>query len=128
MDREPAAPGLFDSARKLLANLAGLAHTRLDLLSTELQEELARLGLILLAALVSLFFVVLGIALATVALLIAVGEDYRLAAAALLAVSFFVIGGLSAAWMRRLAQVKPRVFDASLSELRRDRDLLMPEP
>jgi len=128
MSAEPESPGLFDSVRRLLANVAGLAHTRLELLSTELQEELARLGLSLLAALVSLLFVILGVALATVALLIAVGEDYRLTAAVLLAVSFLVIGGLSAAWMRRLAQVKPRVFDASLSELRRDRDLLMPEP
>jgi uncharacterized membrane protein YqjE len=38
MSPEPASPGLFHSARKLLANLAGLAHTRLELLSTELQE------------------------------------------------------------------------------------------
>ena len=128
MNPEPAPPGFFQSARTLLANLTGLAHARLELLSVELQEELARLGLILLVALVCLFFVILGIAFATVALLIAVGDEYRLAAATLFAVSFFVVGALSAAWMRRLSRAKPRVFDASLSELRRDRDLLMPGP
>jgi uncharacterized membrane protein YqjE len=128
MNPEPASPGLFHSARTLLANLTGLAHTRLELLSVELQEELARLGLILLVALVCLFFVILGLAFATVALLIAVGEDHRLAASALFSVVFFVVGAVSAAWMRRLARTKPKVFDVSLSELRKDRELLMPGP
>jgi uncharacterized membrane protein YqjE len=128
MDREPAAPGLFDSARKLVANLAGLAHTRLELLSTELEEELARLGVILLAAIVSLFFAFLGVAFAAAAVMIAVGEEYRLAVAVGFAVAFLAIGGLSAWWMRRIARSKPRVFDASLAELRKDRDLLMPQP
>ena len=128
MNPEPASPGLFHSARKLLANLAGLAHTRLELLSTELQEELARLGEILLAAIVSLFFAFLGIAFAAVAVMIAVGEPYRLAVAVLFAVLFLIIGALSAWWMRRVARAKPRVFDASLGELRKDRDLLMPQP
>lgn len=128
MNPEPASPGLFHSARKLLANLAGLAHTRLELLSTELQEELARLGEILLAAIISLFFAFLGIGFAAVAVTIAVGEGYRLAVAVLFAVSFLVIGALSAWWMRRVARAKPRVFDASLAELRKDHDLLMPQP
>lgn len=128
MKPEPASPGLFHSARKLLANLAGVAHTRLELLSIELQEELARLGVILLAAIVSLFFAFLGVAFAAVAVMIAVGEEYRLAVAALFAVAFLIIGALSAWWMRRVARAKPRVFDASLAELRKDHDLLMPQP
>jgi uncharacterized membrane protein YqjE len=128
MSSEPASPGLFHSARKLLASLAGLAHTRLELLSTELQEELARLAEILLAAIISLFFAFLGIAFVAVAVMIAVGEDYRLAVAVLFAVLFLIIGALSAWWMRRAARAKPRIFDASLGELRKDRDLLMPQP
>lgn len=128
MSPEPASPGLFHSARKLLANLAGLAHTRLELISTELQEELARLGEILLAAIVSLFFAFLGIAFVAVAVMIAVGEEYRLAVAMMFAALFLIIGALSAWWMRRVARAKPRVFDASLDELRKDHDLLMPQP
>jgi len=125
---EPASPGLFHSARKLLASLAGLAHTRLELLSTELQEELARLAEILLAAIISLFFAFLGIAFVAVAVMIAVGEEYRLAVAVLFAVLFLLIGGLSAWWMRRAARARPRIFDASLGELRKDHDVLMPQP
>lgn len=128
MNPEPASPGLFHPARKLLASLAGLAHTRLELLSTELQEELARLAEILLAAIISLFFAFLGIAFVAVAVMIAVGEEYRLAVAVLFAVLFLLIGGLSAWWMRRAARARPRIFDASLGELRKDHDVLMPQP
>jgi uncharacterized membrane protein YqjE len=128
MDPEARSPGLFHSARTLLANLAGLAQTRLELFSTELQEELARLGVILLAAIVSLFFAFLGIAFAAVAVMIAVREDYRLALAVLLALSFLGIGAVGAWWVQHVARAKPRVFDASLTELRKDRDLLMPQP
>ena len=128
MNSEPASPGLFHSARKLLASLAGLAHTRLELLSTELQEELARLAEILLAAIISLFFAFLGIAFVAVAVMIAVGEEYRLAVAVLFAVLFLLIGGLSAWWMRRAARARSRIFDASLGELRKDHDVLMPQP
>ena len=128
MSTDAAPPGLFESVRKLLANVAGLAHTRLELFSTELQEELARLGLILLAAIVALFFAFLGIAFVAIAVVIAVGEPHRLMAAVLLGLAFLVTGALSAWWMRRIALAKPRIFDASLSELRKDRDLLMPQP
>ena len=123
----PGTPGLFDSVRQLLASVAELAHTRLDLLSTELQEALARLGLVLLIAIVVLFFAFLGVAFLALALLIAVDEPHRLAAALWLGIGFLTFGALGAWWMRRLTVGKPRVFEASLSELRKDRDQLMPD-
>ncbi len=42
--REPPTPGLFNSVRALAASLVALAHTRLELLGTELQEELDELS------------------------------------------------------------------------------------
>ena len=124
--QEPARPGLFDSARRLLAGLAELAHTRLDLLSTELQEELARLGLILLVAIVALSFTILGILLLAIALLVAVDESHRLTVALLLGLGFLFLGALGGWWMRKITRSKPRIFDASLTELRKDRDWLDP--
>lgn len=128
MEAEPAAPGLFDSVRNLLAHAVGLAHARLDLLSTELREELTRLVLVLFAALVTLFFTVLGVAFTAIAVMVAVGEGQRLAAAVLFALLFFVLGALGAWFARRVAAAKPRLFDASLTELRKDYDLLRPQP
>ena len=128
MNPETGPAGLFHSVRTLLANVAGLAHARLELVGAELQEELARLGVILIAAIIALFFAFLGIAFAAIAVVIAVGEPHRLAAAAAIGTFFLVLGALSAWWMRRIILAKPRLFDASLTELRKDRDLLMPQP
>jgi uncharacterized membrane protein YqjE len=124
---QPGTPGLFDSVRQLLASVAELAHTRLDLFSTELQEALARLGFVLLLAIVVLFFAFLGVAFLSLALIIAVGEPHRLAAALWLGGGFLALGALGAWWMRSITVGKPRIFEASLSELRKDRDQLAPD-
>ena len=128
MNQEPASPGLFYSARTLLANVVALAHTRLDLLSTELQEEMARAAVILFAGLTSWFFAAMGIAFAALAVVIAAGDDHRLAAVVILALLFFTCCAAGALVMHRVAKGKSRVFDASLSELRKDYDLLKAQP
>ncbi len=118
--------GLLGSVQNFLASLLGLARTRIELFSTELQEELTRLATALLGALVVAMLVALALGFAAAALLIAVGDEYRLAVAAGIAVSFLALA-LAAAWsLRKLARAKPRVFDASLTELERDYEALKP--
>ena len=107
---QPGTPGLFDSVRQLLASVAELARTRLDLLSTELQEALARLGLVLLLAIIVLFFAFLGVAFLSLALIISVDESHR-----------FATGDYHYA-----AYAIRRAFEASLAELGKDRDQLTP--
>ena len=118
--REPPTPGLFNSVRALAASLVALAHTRLELLGTELQEELARVVLALLYSFAALSFAALGIAFAGVAIVIAAWDSHRLAAAVVLALVFLALGGLGAWVVRRLVFQRLRVFEASLSELDRD--------
>ncbi len=124
---QPGTPGLFDSVRQLLASVAELARTRLDLLSTELQEALARLGLVLLIAIIVLFSAFLGVAFLSLALIISVDESHRLAAALWLGGGFLALGALGAWWMRSITVGKPRIFEASLAELGKDRDQLTPD-
>jgi uncharacterized membrane protein YqjE len=122
-----AGLGLFDSAKALLATVVGIAHNRLELLSTELQEEIVRVALMLLWGAIGLFFVFLGITFLALLILIAFWDDHRLLAAALLAGLFAVLAVVAgvAAW-RQIA-VKPRPFDASLTELAKDeRELRAP--
>jgi uncharacterized membrane protein YqjE len=118
--RESSTPGLFHSVRALGASLVALAHTRLELLGTELQEEVARLVLALLYSFAAVAFAALGIAFAAVAILIAAWDSHRLAAAVVIALVFLALGGLGAWVVRRLVFARLRVFDASLSELDKD--------
>jgi uncharacterized membrane protein YqjE len=119
--------GLFDSAKALLVSLIGIVHNRLELLSTELQEEIGRVALLLLWGAVALFFVFLAIAFLALVILIAFWDDHRLLVAALLAAAFLVLALVAgfAAWSQIAA--KPRPFDASLQELTKDREQLTPK-
>jgi uncharacterized membrane protein YqjE len=115
---------MLDSLRTLLASSVALMHGRLELAGAELRREQARTLGLLLAALASLLLLALGIAFAAVTVMIAAWEQYRLAAAAALTV-LFLSGGAVTAYRLRLAFVKaPRMFDASLSQLEKDHDLL----
>jgi uncharacterized membrane protein YqjE len=114
--------GLLQSAQGLLANVLALARTRLELFSTELQEELMRLFFAALGAAVVLLLAALGAAFAALALVIALGEEHRALAAALVGGAFLALAA-GAGWsMRRVTQDKPRLLAASLAELQRDHD------
>lgn len=65
-----AGLGLFESLSALSATLVGMAYTRLDLLSIDLEEERAHAILQLILALTALFFMGIGVVL--VALLLVV--------------------------------------------------------
>ena len=72
--------GLLASVQNLLASLLGLARTRLDLLSTELQEALAHFALGIIIAVAAVLLGTLGVAFAAAALVLSVGPEHRLLA------------------------------------------------
>jgi uncharacterized membrane protein YqjE len=123
--RRPARPpGLFGSLRGLLGTLLALAHTRLELLGTEVREEFVRLGFVLVWGLAALFFAGLSVTLVSVALVAAFWETHRMLVITLLAAGFLVVSALALRAMLSLLREKPRLFEASLGELERDRSRL----
>ncbi|HEX4986331.1 MAG TPA: phage holin family protein [Burkholderiales bacterium] len=118
------APGMLDSLRRLLDTVVGIAHTRIELLGTEVEEQVARLTSMLLWTIVSLFLVFTAVVLGAVAVLVAFWDTNRVLAAVLLA-GFFALSALLAFLrVRALAGNRPRLFQATLEELARDRDRL----
>ncbi len=113
--------GLFASLSILAASLIAIVHTRLDLLSNDLEEEREHLLSLLILTLAALFFLGVGVVLATILLVVSFWDTNRLLVLGLLA-GFFVASGL-AAWAVALhkARTKPKLFAASLSELLKDR-------
>lgn len=126
MDEAPR-PGLFDSARRLLARLLALAHTRLELLTTELSLEVQRAVALLLWGFVGLFFGGLTVLMLTLTLVIAFWDDHRLLAAALASVLFLAITVTAGLVVRRRLREHGPLLGASLQELRRDVEALDPE-
>jgi uncharacterized membrane protein YqjE len=112
---------MFESLRQLLAQLLALLQVRVELLTTELAGEVRRIAVVLVWAAVALLFGALAMLMVTVTILVALWEQHRVLAAALVTLGFFLMAAL-ALWqvLRRVRGRKP-LLAASLEELRRDR-------
>lgn len=117
-------PGMFDSLRQLLGTLAGIAQTRIELLGTEVEEQVARLTSMLLWTIVSLFLAFTTVVLIAVTILVAFWDTNRILAAILLAAGFAVLALISCLRVRAVARGRPHLFQATLEELAKDRDRL----
>jgi len=119
---------LVDSVKALLSTLAGIAHTRLELLSVELQEEVGRVAVLLLWGALALFFAFLGIVFLGLVIVIAMWDEHRLLASGLLAGLFLLLAIVAGVVVSVRLSAKPRPFHASLRELAKDRDHLEVRP
>src|SRR5579859_5890728 len=115
-------PGIFDSLRQLLATFAGIVQTRIELLGTEVEEQLSRLVSILLWSIVALFLAFAAAVLTAVAVLVAFWDSNRILAAVLLAAGFTVFAVLAWLRVRTIAKARPHLFQSTLEELAKDRD------
>ncbi|MFM2440345.1 MAG: hypothetical protein RLZZ349_72 [Pseudomonadota bacterium] len=114
--------GLMDSLAALATTFVAIIHTRLELLSTDIEEEREHVLSLVKLSLIALFCLMLGMLLIAVLLIVALWDTYRLAAIGSLA-SFFIIAGMIAWYLaKRKAKAKPRLFLSSLLELSKDRE------
>lgn len=119
-----APPGLFDSLKALSGSLAGMVHTRLALLSNDLAEEQARLTAYWAGLLVALFCVGVGVVLLAMLIVAVFWDTHRLLALGVLSGVFLAAGLGTGAFTLHRNRSRPRPFDASLSELAKDRQAL----
>ena len=115
---------LIASLRRAAATLVAIAQTRLELLSTEVEEERARLAGILLQGYVTLGCLSVGILLLTLLFVLLLWDRNRIVAVAIPAFVFCAAGLRSLLRLRALLREKPRVFTASIDELAKDRAAL----
>jgi uncharacterized membrane protein YqjE len=120
--------GLFASARSVLGALVDIGQTRLQLASTELEEEYLRLGQLLMYAAAGLFFLGVGIVLATLLLVLVFWDGPRTLVLSLAVLLYLAAGAGLALTVRRKARSKPPLLATTLAELRRDRDALLSRP
>ena len=82
---------LFKSLTNLLATFVAIAHTRLELLTTELQEEMHRVAEILMWSLVALLAAGIGLFLAALVVIFLFWDTHRLLASVAVTAVFFLI-------------------------------------
>jgi uncharacterized membrane protein YqjE len=118
------ASGLLASLQRLMATFAGILHTRIEILSTELEEEWIRLRELFFYGLISAFFLGLGLLLVTAFVILAFWESHRLSVLAVFAVLYLAIGVGAALAVRHKLKTRPRLLSATISELGKDRERL----
>ena len=116
--------GLLTSLKKLVATLVAIAETRLQLLAGEVHAESQRLTKLLVLGAGAAFFLAGGVQLLTLLVIVVFWDGNRLVAIGALTFLYFAIGAGLVAATRRSAAIGSSLFEASLSELRKDRDRL----
>ena len=119
-----AQGGFLDSLRTLLSTLVGIAHTRVELISTEVEEQFARLVSLLVWGLVAMFLAFSAVILSAIAFIVLFWDSSRVLAAAGLAAAFVLLAAIAVSGFIARMRSRPRLFNASLDELARDRSRL----
>jgi uncharacterized membrane protein YqjE len=123
-DTTPTEGRLFGAVRRMLATAVAVVHTRAELLTTELQEEVQRAASILLWSLVALFFGSLTVLMIAVTVLIVFWDTHRVLAAVLISAAFVVMAAGAALYARSVVRARPKFLSGTLNELKRDRAML----
>ena len=124
-DQSAQIPGK-PSLKRLGGALFGLAQGHLELIAIELQEEKSRSFRLLLFSGLSLVFGLLALLGVSAVVLIAAWQHYRLHAAIGLSLLFLIALALCVSKARALARAGQSPFQATLQELARDKERLLP--
>jgi uncharacterized membrane protein YqjE len=123
---EMSAAGLMQSLRGLADTALAILATRAELLVSEIEEERLRILRLLLWGALALLFFGFGLLMLTFALVVLFWDTHRLLVVVVTGVIYLAIAVGCAVCAGRGAR-RPRLFDASLRELAKDRDALRPE-
>lgn len=117
---------LFDNLTRLTTTLVGMLHTRLELMTVELEEELLRFTRYFIYSLITLYCAGMAVALAVFLLIALFWEDHRITVFVLL-IGFFSAASIAlAAWLRNQFLNKPRLLEHSINEFKKDTGLVSP--
>lgn len=123
----PAPGSLGSRLRGYTAGAIGILQTRLELLSTEFQEEKLRLGTLLGYAAAAFFFLGFGAVLLALFLTVLLWDSHRLLALGIFTALFLAFGIIAALAAARIGRQGSRLFAASIAELAQDREMLRPD-
>jgi uncharacterized membrane protein YqjE len=116
--------GLFQSLNRMASTAIAIALTRLELLTTELQEEVRQVGAILLWAFIAAFAAMMALFLGALAVIFVFWDTHRGAASLAMIVVFLALAAGAGLMLQKKLKSKPPLLDDTLTELAKDRDQL----
>ncbi|QWD86058.1 phage holin family protein [Polynucleobacter asymbioticus] len=115
---------LFSSLKNLVSTGASIAQTRLELISIDVQIARTKFLSLLVMVICTLFFLFFGLVMLALLIVIYSWETDRVLALTLLTCGFLAVGCILALVVLRSLKAMPKLFDATISELAKDRQEL----
>ena len=115
---------LLSSIKNLAATGASIAQTRLELFSVDVQIARNKFIGLLVMIVCALFFLFFGLVMLALLIVIYSWESDRLTALSLLTGAFLFIGLILAGLITQSLRTMPKLFEASITELAKDREAL----
>jgi uncharacterized membrane protein YqjE len=115
---------LLSSIKGLVSSGASIAQTRLELLSVDVQIARSKFISLLVMIISALFFLFFGLVMLALFIVIYSWETNRMMALGLLTAAFLSIGAILGLLILQSLRNMPRLFEASIAELAKDREEL----
>ena len=115
---------LLSSLKNLVSTGASIAQTRLELISTDVQIARNKFISLLVMIVFVLFFLFFGLVMLALLIVIYSWETNRILALTLLTSGFLAVGMILAAVILQSLRTMPKLFEATISELQKDREEL----
>ena len=115
---------LLSSIKNLASTGASIAQTRLELLSVDVQIARNKFISLLVMILSALFFLFFGLVMLALLIVIYSWESDRMTALGILTTAFISVGLILAALIMQSLRTMPKLFEASITELAKDREAL----
>jgi len=109
---------------RIASTLVDMLHTRLELASVELEEELLRFSTYFIVALIALFCAGVAVSLLIFLVIALYWDQHRIAVLLSLIGAFGLASAAISVWLRNQFLNRPRLFENSFAELRKDVDLI----
>ena len=124
----PPSSGFLDSVGHLVITALEMAHTRLELVFTELQEGLGGLVGLVLWSLVALLAAAVGLVFGGLALVFVFWDTHRVLVAALVMGAFLLLAAAATRVVLGKLRLQRGLFTTTLTELAKDRAMLKAPP
>ena len=115
---------LLSSIKNLFSTGASIAQTRLELISVDVKIARTQFISLLVMIVSALFFLFFGLVMLALLIVIYSWESDRMMALGLLAGTFLSIGLILALLIMQSLRTMPKLFEASIAELAKDREAL----
>lgn len=116
-----AQENILEAIKNLIATAAAVVQTRLELFSTDVKIAQAKLISVLVMTAMTLFFLFFGLVMLALLIVIYSWESNRILALSLLTIGFLGIGLVMAMLLMQSLRTMPKLFEASIAELAKDR-------